>query len=149
MLLLICKVKRHKESYRDALYKSEYRNSLEVSCSFLVRLPNWQVFAVNNILKIQNFIPFWKSRGWANEGAKKIPRRAVAPRFPVEPPLLFHKDVLSLHFQESVLYSCPALIFFCYTKCLSLPFCSILNSISTASSCIIFSPSVFLLCLSI
>ena len=82
MFLLICKAKRHKESYRDALYKSKYSNSLEVSCSFLVHLPNWQVFAVNNILEIQNFIPFWKSGGGPTKGPKKFLGGPLPPGSP-------------------------------------------------------------------
>ena len=43
---------------RDVLYKLKYSNILAVSSSFVVQLPNSQVFPVNNIFKIQNFIPF-------------------------------------------------------------------------------------------
>ena len=48
---------------RVVFYKLKYSNSLEASYSFLVHLPNSQVFAVNNIFKIQNFMSFQKSRG--------------------------------------------------------------------------------------
>ena len=57
MLLLTCKAKRLKESQRGVFYKLKYSHSLEASCSFLVHLPNSQVFAVNNIFKVQNSIP--------------------------------------------------------------------------------------------
>ena len=50
--------KTQRKLEREVLYKSKYSNSLEVLCSFLVHLPNSQVFAVNNMFKIQNSIPF-------------------------------------------------------------------------------------------
>ena len=55
-LLLTCKAKRRKECQIDIFYKLKYGTSLEVSCSFLVHLPNSRAFAVNNIIEIQNFI---------------------------------------------------------------------------------------------
>ena len=38
------------------LYKLERSSSLEVPCPFLVHLSHSQVFSVNNIFEIQNFV---------------------------------------------------------------------------------------------
>ena len=56
----------------------------ENSCSFLVHFPNLQVFAVKNIVEIQNFIPFLKSRGQANiwGPVPPVPRRTATDREP-------------------------------------------------------------------
>ena len=60
------------------LYKLMYSSSLKVSCLFLVHLPNSCVFAVNTVLKFQNFT--FVEKWW---GPTKEPRKfwgAVAPR---------------------------------------------------------------------
>ena len=84
MLLLTCKAKRHKENQRDVLYKLKCSNSLEVSCPCLVHLPNLQVFAVNNIFKVQTFMP--RKVGGQRKGQENL-WGAIAPWPPVEPPL--------------------------------------------------------------
>ena len=68
---------RRKESKRDVLCTLKYKNSLEISCSFLVHLPNSRVFTANNIFEIQHFMPSQKSWGLAKGPGKFL--GAVAP----------------------------------------------------------------------
>ena len=65
-LLLKCKAKRDKESKRDMLYQLKYSSNLEAS--FLVHLPNSQVFAANKIFEIR-FSNFRKKWGGATKGS--------------------------------------------------------------------------------